>query len=307
MTQSKSPVPSQGAAQVPPAEWKAWNLSDALDRPLREEWVGRIHVQPLGLRISVQDGAISSIEGYVTLGELAISERLLTPQQVEEAVAEGGMLGRTLLQKLWLRPQQLQRLLTMQAAQSLQFLREHEMQEYTFEEQPRLPWPHAMLTALDLGLQFTRAEVVAIDHPYRLAAQRQPLIMTPAEWEVLRWVNGRRTLRRAAEISNLPREQALAAAAALLARDLLEPSAIMGLPRLFVRLLPSGTARQPPATIRANLFLKHLGGEQSIQGVIDRLNYPVEEAALLVTGLYRDNLIEVVQGEEEMRRLLEEF
>lgn len=307
MTDPKPRVPGQVPAQVPTAQWRVWKLTDALDRPLREEWVGRIRVQPLGLRISVQDGAISSIEGYVTLGELAVSERLLTPQQVEEAVAEGGTLGRVLLQKLFLRPQQLQQLLTMQAAQSLQFLRDAELQEYTFEEQPRLPWPHAMLTAADLGLEFTRAEVVAIDHPYRLAPQRQPLIMTPAEWEVLRWVNGRRTLRRAAEISSLPRAQALAAAAALLTRDLLEPSAIMGLPRLHVRLLPSGTARQPPATIRANLFLRHLNGEQSIQGIVDRLSYPVEEAALMVTSLYRDNLIEVVQGEEEMRRLLEEY
>ena len=108
-------------------------------------------------------------------------------------------------------------------------------------------------------------------------------------------------------MSGLRPQEAHDAALYLFQRGLLEPSAIAGLPLIVARLKPATEHRQPPASIRANLFLKHLNGETSMQHIVERLNYPLEEAALMLTGLYRDGVLDLLRGEHEMQRLLEEY
>ncbi|WP_135228928.1 hypothetical protein [Deinococcus fonticola] len=109
------------------------------------------------------------------------------------------------------------------------------------------------------------------------------------------------------QLSALAPGEARNAAQHLVQHGLLEPSAIAGLPMIVARLKPATEHRQPPASIRANLFLKHLNGETSMQKIIERLNYPLEEAALMLTGLYREGVLDLLRGQHEMQRLLEEY
>ncbi len=300
-------TPHRATAPAAKVTFTAPNVLTALARPLAERWSGSLLAAPSGIKVFVQDGLIAGVEGHLTLGEIILERGLLTEPQVKDALADGGRLGRTLVQRGLMRPQQLQGILTAQAEMGLANLRATPPSGYTFEPAERLPWPHAGLNVE------TVAETPALDTPipydmlFRLAPQTRPVTVSPAAWELLRWLNGRRPLHRAAELSGLLPRQADAAARELLIRGLLEASAIAGFRLLFVKLRPTSGARQPPASIRANLFLRHLNGEQDIQTIIDRLNYPAEEAALLLTGLYRDEVIELVRGDEVMKRLLEEF
>lgn len=301
-------LPSTPVTDVPAQDFTARDILTALQKPLFEGWTGRITVFPARCKIHVQYGRISAIEGHLPLGQLLVGRGHISETQLAQALSCKGPLGRTLVQDGLISEAQLADLLSLQVQQALDDLRRHPPTFYSFRPREALPGPHAHLTLADLKkLEQPATTDLPDDSILRLAAHQHPVNLSPADWELLRWFNGRRTLARAIEMSGLPPAQARAAARHLSQRGLLEPSAIAGLPLIVARLKPATEHRQPPASIRANLFLKHLNGETTMQHIVQRLNYPLEEAALMLTGLYRDGVLDLLRGEHEMQRLLEEY
>jgi hypothetical protein len=131
------------------------------------------------------------------------------------------------------------------------------------------------------------------------------------EWRVCRLLSGRRTLRQVLERSGSDHDSYAHAHKALknlLQRGLLEPSTVGGLRTIFLRKRREIPASyHPPAGMVANLFLKQLDGSHDCRSVGDRLQIEPDKIALLVAGLYRDRVVDVVQGTTEMQRLLEDY
>lgn len=281
--------------------------AEVLEKLLTEQWVGTLSPESSDIRIHVQEGRIAAVRGHKQLGDVAVELGYLTPRQLQQALQAGGQLGRTLLHSNLLKPHQLQHCLYQQAREALAFLRTLPPTKYIFAPDDRLPLPIAGLTLKDIKIVEPSEATLPYGMIYRLGACSTSIYLSPEAWELARWLNGRRTIARALQISRLGKAEGEKAAGELLNAGVLEPSAIAGFKTLVIRLKPFSEARQMPASIHANLFLRHMQGEKTVQEIVDRLNYPLEEAALLVTNLHRDGITEVVSGHEAMRRLLEEF
>lgn len=82
---------------------------------------------------------------------------------------------------------------------------------------------------------------------------------------------------------------------------------VFGLRLIVPRARPTDHLTQPPASLRANLFLRRIGGQRDVASIARHLRISEHEACLITTSLYRDRVIEIEQGEQEFKRLLEEF
>jgi hypothetical protein len=142
---------------------------------------------------------------------------------------------------------------------------------------------------------------------FHLAASTEAVALSADDWCLLRQMNGRRPLRSAMLRCGLAPDQAQRVAAGLLRRQLLEPAPVMGL-KLIVAVRQRLTeTKNPPSSIQGNLFLNALDGLDSVWTVAERLRPTPEGAAQLLASLHRDQLISVVLGSPELRRLLEEY
>ena len=146
---------------------------------------------------------------------------------------------------------------------------------------------------------------------WRMAAIDANTVLSPDEWALCRVLNGRRTLAQALERfaafeNGIPR--AKQAARSLFERNLLEPSAVAGLRMIVVaRKRDVGAAYHPPAGMIANLFLRQLDGVQDAHRVGTALQLEPDKAASILASLCRDNVVDVVRGQLELQRLLEDY
>ncbi|UQN10727.1 hypothetical protein [Deinococcus sp. QL22] len=197
--------------------------------------------------------------------------------------------------------------LRLQARLGLAFALKHPPERYTLQPARLLPEPTAGISGPDLLQALVMGEPLPLDTVFCLGQTAVPVTLSPDQWRLLRWVNGRRTLARAMETSGLEPDNAQQMARQLMTSGLVHPSAVVGLRLIVVRLKPASSLYQPPSSIRANLFLRHLDGVRDVWTIAETLKFPTEEAATLLVALHRDNVVEVVRGTQELARLDEEF
>jgi len=68
-----------------------------------------------------------------------------------------------------------------------------------------------------------------------------------------------------------------------------------------------GNNYHPPASIKANLFLKACDGERTAEQVGQEVKASAEETASLLCMLYREGLLAIRSGQHEFEHLLEEY
>ncbi|MBB6099908.1 hypothetical protein HNR42_003368 [Deinobacterium chartae] len=273
-----------------------------------QRMTGCVVLHPNSLKLHLRDGSLEAVEGGEPLGQILLRERLLNEDGLVTALREGGLLGQTLLRQGMLNASELSHALNLQARIGLSYALKVLPQSYELYRSVGLPAPHAGVQPSRVLIEaLIQEESLPLNLPFRLAPQPASLTLQSEEWAVLRWMNGRRTLVSALQLSGLDPDRAREVSRTLFARRLLEPSAIVGLKLVVARRRVAGSAYHPPAAIQSNLFLKALNGQDSAWQIGERLRFRPEETATLLASLTREGLIEILRGQREVQRLLEEF
>lgn len=291
------------------AEHHQLPFADMLNFVVTRELTGSLHLEPSGVTLHLRRGMLDAAQGHEPLGQILLRRGYLTEDTLADALAGPDLLGQNLIYSGVLPLDHVQDALRYQAQLALAAALQTPPTRYTLRSAASsLPEPRA-----GLGGDVLLAELVADDDllPLRSAFHIAPTygdVHLPHQaWQVLRLCNGRRTLERVLAASGLPPVEARDAVRYLIARRLIVQSAVIGLKLISVRLKPATSTYQPPAALRANLFLKHLDGLTDAWTIAQKLKFSLEEAATLLVSLYRDGLVEVVRGQRELELLAEEF
>lgn len=301
------------APQLPPAlfiqeEQSNVTLADTLLYGLSRALTAEIHLEPQPIVLHLHEGRIRAAQGYIPLGQILLREGWCTEEVLERALEQPGKLGQNLLD-LRVKALHVRQALKIQVQKTLAFLQVNPPQRYELRGAAPLPSPGAGLErgeVMELLLS-KQQELLPLGNVYQLSAPCQPIELQVTDLELLRWINGRRSLGRAMELTNMAPKDQHAAARKLLTLGLLEPSVVFGLRLIVPRIRPSDHLTQPPANLRANLFVRRINAKDSVATIAQQLRIPEQEACLIMTSLYRDRVIEIEQGEQEFLRLLEEF
>lgn len=285
-----------------------WPVHECVAYLLAQEVTGQLRLEPQGLTLHLNRGRVDAVQGGVRLGTVLTDEGLVPAEAITAALASGQLLGQALLRTRILTALQLRGALRIQIRRSLTAVMAAPPERYTFTPGLPLPVPSAGLPGGEVMAQLLNGrDALPLGSVFQVAALAQAVTVEPEVWALLRWANGRRTLRRMIELSGLAPDAAHSAVRALFGQGLVEPSAMTGLKFIVPRVKPASNVRQPPSGIRGNLFIKHLDGQQDVWSVTAKLNFPQEEAASLLTALYRDDLLEILHGQPEFQRLLEQY
>lgn len=285
-----------------------WPVQECLAYIVSQRLQGKLTVEPAGTIYHFRAGRLEAVERGRPLGEILCEDGWVSEADVKEALGQGGFLGQVLLDSGKISTVQLRAALRKQARAALQDLDQNPPVRYTFGSSDQLPTTGAALMAGEVICETLFVnDSTSMDGVFQMAKLEQNIQLSPVEWELLRQINGRRTTERVVELSGVPPSQAKEAIRVLLEQGCIEQSAITGLKFIKVRTLEATNVRQPPSTIKSNLFLKQLTGDSSVAYVASQLKMSMEEATLLLTSLFRDGWIEVVEGEEEFKKLLENY
>ncbi|PNY79849.1 hypothetical protein [Deinococcus koreensis] len=315
MTSAVLTVPA--ASHLPPLQAPRGAFSETHDRwPFQEclcylitqQLTGRLTLHPSGVTLHLNGGKLDAVQGDRALGAVLLEQGLVHEEALRTALTAGGLLGQTLLRMRVLTALQLRTALRLQARAALPRVLGSRPERYDFAPGLPLPVPSAAIPGGDvLAEALTAQGTLPLDSVFQLAGVVQPVTVTSEAWALLRWVNGRRSLQRVVHLSGLEAEAAQVAVRQLIEQELIEQGAISGLKFIVPRIKPASNVRQPPAGIRGNLFLRHLDGVQDVWTVIQKLNFPQEEAVSLLTSMYRDDVLDIVHGRQEFQRLLEQY
>lgn len=282
-------------------------FQDVLSYALSRRLTAQLRLWPHQITLHVHDGAIRGAEGHLPLGAILLHNKLCDPSLLEAALSKPGKLGQNLME-MGLKPVQLRAALKAQAHATLQHLLQHPPTHYELKVTAPLPSPGAGLTSHEvLSTLHQSAQQLPLGNVYQLAAPKSVLTIEPQALELMRWINGRRTLGRALELSSLEPAEYETAAQFLLLSGLIELSVVFGLRMIVPKLRPADALTQPPAGLKANLFLRRVNGENDVISIANMLKITQQEACLILTSMYRDHVIEIQHGQAEFQRLLEEF
>ncbi|WP_412027249.1 DUF4388 domain-containing protein [Deinococcus yunweiensis] len=285
-----------------------WPFPEALSYLISRRMTGRLTLYPSGVILHLNDGRVDGAQGHRLLGDVLLEQGLVNVDDLTAALITGGLLGQTLLRARRLTALQLRGALRQQVRGALRDVLATPPERYEFVPGTALPSPSAGVPGGEvLAEALTRGGTLPLGTIFQLAPVTAPVSMTPDQWALLRWVNGRRSLRRAVQLSGLPDDLAFTAARQLIELEVVEHSAITELKFIVAQLKPASSVRQPPAGIRGNLFIKYMDGTQDVWSVVQKLNFPPEEAASLLCAMHRDDLLDIVQGRAEFQRLLEQY
>ncbi|MER3481067.1 MAG: hypothetical protein C4327_11470 [Meiothermus sp.] len=274
----------------------------------RRNLQGSLLFSPLGLRLHLDGRYLEAAEGLQPLGGFLRARGLLSEAELAEALKGPLPLGQALLAQKKLGPEDLQAVLALQARVGLGLALKLRRGLVAFQATPPLPAPSARLALSQELLHLCRQErYLPLGVSFRLAPVKATPTLSAEEWSVLRHLNGRRTLQAAIQMCGLDFSLAERAVMGLLDKGLLEPAAVMGLRLIVPRQRPPGSNYHPPSTIRANLFLKSADGRCTAEEIGRSLKATPEETAALLCDLYREGLLEIVRGHQELKNLLDEF
>lgn len=289
-------------------EHEVFTLHSVLINLARNRIGGTLIISPSGAKLHLRAGMLEAVEGAEPLGMLLVQREIMSEETLIAALKHGVPLGQWVLKAKLLTEQGLRDMLRLQARMGLSYLLKYPGQSYALYPEEPLPQPTANLPLTQAMIEAVGQEVnLPTEQPLRLAAAHESISLNRAEWNLARYLNGRRTLASAMRLSGLDTDVAERAARSLLNRSLLEPASVQGLRLIVPRRAKIGSNYHPPSSISANLFLKAVDGLRNAWQVGQSLQYEPEESATLLADLHREGLVEVVRGHKEFERLLEEF
>jgi hypothetical protein len=291
----------------------------AIDRFSKLITPGWLEFSPSGLMLRLHRGSVVGSRGGEPLGTILVGQGILSESELSEALKMRGQmsLGLVLTQPPYEVPTSLIKDCLRQQIEGV-------IDRLQFEPQERFKFyraesPTGLFARLDLkDLVQRKAKIdfapsLPLEDTFRMAIMpdESKIQLTLDEWRVCRLLTGRRTLRQVLERSGSDHDgyaRAYQALESVMQRGLLEMSAVSGLRTIFLRRKREIPASyHPPAGMIANLFLKNLDGKRDTRSVGDELNIEPDKIALIVTGLYRDRVVDIIQGETELLRLVEDY
>ncbi|MFN3266962.1 MAG: hypothetical protein ACK41E_08995 [Deinococcales bacterium] len=282
---------------------------------------GWIEFRPGGLALRLHRGAVVGSRGGEPLGAILLGRGMVSELELAQALGlskeNGKSLGVVLTERPFFVPESLiQDCLRQQIEGVVDRLEAEQQQYFRFF---RANSPTGLYVRLEIQSLKERKQNLAatsnlpLEEVYRLAIapEEDEVHLSADEWRVCRLLTGRRTLRQVLERSESEQSsyaRAHKALESLLRRGLLETSVVSGLRTIFLRRKKEIPASyHPPAGIVSNLFFKNLDGKRDTRAIGDELRLEPDKIALIVAGLFRDGVVEVVQGESELKRLLEDY
>ena len=308
----------------------------AIDRFSKLITPGWLEFEPSGLALRLHRGAVVGSRGGEPLGTILVGQGVLSESELSQALSMRGQyapstrgeyapstrgeyatLGQMLTQPPYEVPESLIRdCLRQQIEGVIDRLQVEAQQRFKFY---RAESPSGLFVRLDLKdlqqrkVQFDFEPSLPLEDVFRMALMPDEgnIGLTLDEWRVCRMLTGRRTLRQVLERSGSDHDgyaRAYKALERIFNRGLLELAAVSGLRTIFLRRRREIPASyHPPAGMVANLFLKNLDGTRDARSVGDELKIEPDKIALIVTGLHRDRVVDVVQGQTELNRLIEDY
>lgn len=266
-----------------------------------------VSVRGLGITLYVREGRLEAASGYRLLGEVLIQHHFVDPTEIAPALASGQSLGQYFLGKRRITGLQLRAALRQQVRETLDHLLSQTDLPYDLGPAQTLPSPTASIEGTEFLAQTLGRQPLALGMVYQLADLKQEFTVDVRSWQVLRWINGRRTLSRVVQRSGLQTEEVGEAIRGLLQHGAIEQTNLLGLRFIVPRRLPLDSTKHPPGNLRANLFLKHIDGQQNVWQIQSVLNLAADETMTVLASLHRDGLVEIMQGRQEFDRLMHTF
>jgi hypothetical protein len=281
---------------------------------------GWLEFLPSGLALRLHRGAVVGARGGEPLGTILVGQGILGESEFSEALSSlqaNQSLGERLLLAPFSVPKSLiQDCLRQQIEGVIDRLQFEPQQRFKFY---RAETPTGLYARLEVKEVVQRkatldfAPSLPLEDVYRMALMpdESNIYLSLDQWRVCRLLTGRRTLRQVLERSGSDHDgyaRAYKALEAVMARGLLELAAVSGLRTIFLRRKREILASyHPPAGMIANLFLKSLDGTRDARSIGDELKIEPDKIALIVTGLHRDQVVDVIQGQTELNRLIEDY
>lgn len=284
-------------------------FQDMLSYALSRRITGALTLYPLQITLHLHDGQLTAVEGGKPLGQVLVDQEVVSLQDLNRAMQTKGLIGQTLLRLRLVNPMQLRAGLRAQAREVLASLLSVPPESYELRETGvQLPKPHAGIPAAELlRATLLSDENLPLSSVFQLAEMTGPVTVESDAWQLLRWINGRRSLSRVLQSSGLEGERATLAAKYLISEGLIEQSNVLGLRLIVPQKRAMSEAQPPPASLKSNLFLKHIDGEIDVWSIKNKMRLASDETVSTLTSLYRDGIIEIKRGAREFQRLLEEY
>lgn len=259
------------------------------------------------LTLYVREGKIEAVSGYRRLGDILIQHGWVEAREVDLALASPQHLGQYFLLQRRISSLQLRTALRQQVREALDYLLTQSELSYALAPTQVLPVPTASVEGSDFLAQILDRQPLALGTVYQLARIEQDITLSPRSWQLLRVINGRRALSRVIQVSGLPPKEADEAVRTLIQSGAVEQTNLLSLRFIVPKRLPLDSTKHPPGNLRANLFLKQVDGQQNVWEIQATLNLPADETITILLSLYRDRLIEVVQGQQEFDQILHTY
>jgi hypothetical protein len=283
-------------------------LLDILDHLSKEKLSGVLVLSPEGTRFHFEKGKVEAAENFEPLGRILVEREGLDERKLAQALQRSGPLGEELLAVGAIGERQLRQALQVQVRLALSYALRVPPERMKWTDPEPLPMTRAGIEISREWLETLLSEQqLPLDQPFRLAQTRQEQTLSPEEWALLRWLNGRRTLLSAMRLSGLEASVAEQVAHELMGKRLLQASSIMGLRLITAVRKPITASYHPPSSIQSNLFLKALHPDKNAWEVSRSLKLAPEMTCTLLAELHRSHLIEVLYGGHELEQILEEF
>jgi hypothetical protein len=285
---------------------------------------GWLEFQPSQIKLSFAGGCLIGASGAEPLGQILMRRGVLGETELQLALKEAKLrgvgLGQVLLGHELVSAAGLQAALTTQiliAVNTLLLMPQKRFRWTASDQTPQLHAPQLSIERALLDAATASDELAAgplpLDAALRLTPQPERVgVLSINEWRLIALVNGRRglrsMLRRMDDGQGTGWLTAYRAATSLHQRGLIEFAQVQGLQTIILaRQKEVRASYHPPAGMVASLFLKKLNGERNCFEIAQGLNLSEEEAAKIITALYRDGVIEIISGKTEVERLLEEY
>jgi hypothetical protein len=281
---------------------------------------GWLEFLPGGLILRLHRGAVVGARGGEPLGTILVGQGILSESEFSAALGSRQAeqsLGERLLEAPFLVPKSLiQDCLRQQIEGVIDRLQFEPQQRFKFYRADSPSGLYSRIEVKELNqrqLKVDFSSTLQLEEVYRMAQMpdESSIQLSLDEWRVCRLLTGRRTLKQVLERSGSDHDgyaRAYKAIEAVLARGLLELAAVAGLRTIFLRRKREIPASyHPPAGMVANLFLKNLDGKRDARSIGDELSIEPDKIALIVTGLHRDRVVDVIQGQTELNRLVEDY
>ncbi len=144
----------------------------------------------------------------------------------------------------------------------------------------------------------------------KLPIGQKEVRLTEPQWEVLSYINGRRTFRRIAEKLQQSPEGMMTVFKELISLGILERKVLINMNKIIPARCQPKTLdyhHSLPSSLKANLLLKFIDGKTSVEHLAEKINLPIKEVARELESLLESHWVQLISGEKEFLQLIEEI